>query len=141
MSFAVGSTVEQRYPGATAELARSSARGLVAAFETAGWAVREERWVADGAGSPDPAAGPPPPFPVVASGTLVVVFVATREASVPVSLRPQPVEREQGPRFSAYTIRLMVGLVVFFIVVGILLSVGLPVVGTLMGGSPQPFKG
>jgi hypothetical protein len=142
MTFTVGSTIEQRYPGATPDLARASARERVAAFKEAGWELREERWVPDGIATPEDRAGPGYTLPVTPPGALVVVFVAAREASLPPTLRAQPIETASGPRMSGYMLRLVVGLVVFLIVLAVLFSVGLPIVGTLVGGgTPKPFTG
>jgi len=142
MTFAVGSTIEQRYPGATPDLARASGRDRVAAFKAAGWEVRDERWVPDGVAASDDLAGPGYTMPITPPGALVVVFVAAREASLPLTLRAQPVETAPGPRLSGYMLRLVVGLVVFLLVLAVLFSWGLPIVGTLVGGgTPKPFTG
>jgi hypothetical protein len=135
MTFTVGSIVEQRYPGPTAEIARASARDRVAAFEAAGWVVHEERWVPDGAAAPDAADG----RYGSTGGSLVVFFAAARDASLPESLRPAQVDVEPKARMSGYALRLGIGIIVFVIVLAILFSIGLPILGTLLGGSPKPF--
>jgi hypothetical protein len=142
MTFAVGSTIEQRYPGATPDLARASGLDRVEAFKAAGWEVREERWVPDGVAASATPTDSSAPLPLAAPGALVVVFVAGREASLPQTLRAQPPEAPPGPRLSGYVLRLVVGMVIFLVVLAVVLSWGLPIVGTLVGsGTPKPFTG
>ena len=140
MTFEAGSTLEQRYPAGTRDAARASARDRIAAFEAAGWDVQDEGWLPD--------AGDDESQPADASvsdgrpGTLVVVFVARQLAEVPLTLRAQPIEEEPGWRLSGYMLRLVVGLVVFAVLLLVIMAVGLPVVGTLVGtGTPKPFGG
>jgi hypothetical protein len=135
MTFAPGATIEQRYPGATPDLARASARDRIESFKALGWDVREERWVSEGIAVSSLYAGSS--SSAVAPGWLVVVFVAVREASVPSSLVSRSVEAEPDARWSSYVVRLVVGLVIFAIVVGVLLSIGIPFIsGMLHNGSP-----
>ena len=135
MTFAVGSTVEQRYPGASQELARASARDRGEAFRLAGWEVREERWVPDSVAAAFDGQGA-----ASASGALVVVFVATRETTLPLTLMAQAPAPDPGLRLTGYLVRLVVGIIVFLIVLAILFSVGLPILGTLTGtGTPKPL--
>jgi hypothetical protein len=134
MTFAVGSTIEQRYPGAAAELARASARDRVQAFQAAGWEIREERWMPDSVAASGPGAGPQPPFSAPGSGTLVVVFAAAREASLPTSLHTESLQAAAGPQMSRYVLRLVLWLVIFAIVLAILVSVGVPIVSRLVAG-------
>ena len=71
---------------------------------------------------------------------LVVEFVAVREATVPSSLGPRSVEAEPDALWSGYLIRLVAGLVIFAIIVGVLLSIGIPFInGIMRAGSPDTF--
>ncbi len=141
MTFPAGSTVEQRFPGATEELARSGARARIASFEALGWDVREQRWLPDavaGAGQGVPAGAPD----ATASGTLAVVFEERRDTETPgaLSAGPSGPPERRGP--SAFTLRVIAGFVVFGVLLLLIMVFGMPIVGTLVaGGSPRPLIG
>jgi hypothetical protein len=139
MNFAVGSTVEQRYPGTTRDAARLAAVQRIAAFEAAGWAIADERW--DGAstsGVADPVALPKYAAP---GGTLVITFVAKQPADIPLTLGHLPVESEERSPLAGYLIRLVVILIVFAVALLIIISIGGPIISTLVNASPKPIGG
>lgn len=141
MTFPAGSTVEQRYPGATEELARSGARARIAAFEALGWSVREQRWLPDAVAAAGPGAPAAAPG-ATASGTLSVVFEAGRDTEIPgaLSAGPSGPPERRGP--SAFTLRVIAGFVVFGILLLLIMVFGMPIVGTLVAGaSPRPLVG
>ena len=139
MTFTVGSTIEQRYPGANADQARASARDRIESFKVLGWDVRGERWVSEGIPVSGLYAGGASASAVL-PGWLVVEFVAVREATVPSSLGPRSVEAEPDALWSGYLVRLVAGLVLFAIIVGVLLSIGIPFInGIMRTGSPDTF--
>ena len=139
MTFAVGSTVEQRYPGSTKEAARLAAVQRIAAFEAAGWAIADERWEpASTTGVMDPVALPKH---AAQGGTLVITFAAKQPADIPLTLSHQPMEPEERSPLVGYLIRLVAILVVFALALLLIMSIGGPIISTLVNASPTPIGG
>lgn len=98
-TYAAGATVERRYPGPSAEAARSEAEGQIRAFVNSGFSIQSERW------EEDLASGGAPIGDAIASGalsqlagrggSLVIVYVANAPADLPTDL---PVYALEDPR-------------------------------------------
>lgn len=100
-AYAAGATVERRYPGHSQESARAAADPQIQAFVAAGWKIAGERWVDDAAaGAPigDAIATGAVSYLAGSGGSLVVTYVATTEADLPVVL---PAYTERDPRADA----------------------------------------
>ena len=114
-AFAAGATIEQRYMGASREDARRTAGPQLAAFEAAGWAIASEAWASSTIAAMVP--GATSSLPVAGGGTLVVTFRAERDADLPSRLSARLEDADAGSPLSAFTIRVIVILVVAAILV------------------------
>ena len=83
-AFPAGTTIEQRYPGASEVDARGLAARQLAAFVAAGWIVTRETWAP--ASVAEPPTGAPPRLGGSNAGTLVVTLRAERDADLPVPM-------------------------------------------------------
>jgi hypothetical protein len=138
MTFDVGATIEQRYPGSSQEAARLAAAARIAAFEAAGWSIAGERWEGASTSDRDPLSLPKY---AAEGGALIITFTAIRRADVPPLLSHTPLEPEPASPVSGYVIRLIAILVVFAVALAVILVIAGPVITAITAPTHRPIGG
>jgi len=134
-AFPAGTTIEQRYPGASEVDARGLAARQLAAFVAAGWIVTRETWAP--ASVAEPPTGAPPRLGGSNAGTLVVTLRAERDADLPVRLAvglDAPERRSAPSPFAIRVILLLLAgavLIVLFAHLANQAGAGLPTPGVV----------
>ena len=123
-TYALGATVERRYPGPDAQTARKAAEPQIGAFVNSGFSISSERWEEDLAfgGAPIGDAISSGPISQMAGhgGSLVITYIANAPTDLPEHVPAYTLQDPRRANMEAWSqLQLVVGgifLVVFVIV-------------------------